>query len=426
MLGTLICLANTAALAQQDEVQIDWPSRSLTYSPPTINEITKVRVTVRNVNDLLYSYKARVAATPRATDLFSPEVIQTLSQRVTSPAGKSCDSSWDPFSQIFSKIQANLITNRELNPIVPKDPNNPIPKPRDGEPRSVALLDSVQTWNTFIQPDANQAQALTPAVKRDCANDATKMNAVRDFEFVTNKWSTMINSPHDFIFGTTLAPDNDYCVYIAELFQDVKTSIGEQKFCFSPSSTLISLSGGYLYTELAGRTYDRQSVPEQTDAQLVVNQSGPVRPVFTSLVNVEIPFLNDFGFAKRGKLGFAISIGPVLQTGTGSENASKIGLFGGFSIHFGHRFYLTPGVHVGEFADFPPGFPYSGKSIPSTFTGPLTPVKRNTARFGLAVTFKGFDLKKSQSKPTSGSSSQSKTTSGSSSQPKTSDSGAGR
>jgi hypothetical protein len=50
--------------------------------------------------------------------------------------------------------------------------------------------------------------------------------------------------------------------------------------------------------------------------------------------------------------------------------------------------FLTPGVHVGEFADFPPGFTHAGQPIPPNF-GALNPVTRYTARFAFAITFRG-------------------------------------
>jgi hypothetical protein len=54
------------------------------------------------------------------------------------------------------------------------------------------------------------------------------------------------------------------------------------------------------------------------------------------------------------------------------------------------RFYITPGLHFGQFSDFPVGFG-NGSSVPANF-GELTPVKRWTARFGLGITFKTKDF----------------------------------
>jgi hypothetical protein len=61
-------------------------------------------------------------------------------------------------------------------------------------------------------------------------------------------------------------------------------------------------------------------------------------------------------------------------------------------VSFLHRLYISPGVHIGEFADYPAGF-VNGQQIPANF-GALTPVKRWTARFGIAITIKGWDVSK--------------------------------
>ena len=136
---------------------------------------------------------------------------------------------------------------------------------------------------------------------------------------------------------------------------------------------------------------------------VAVNGSGPVRPVLTSTINVKVPYVDSICTKKKkcwntDKVGLALSIGPALQLGQGSSNVSQLGLFGGLSIVLG-RFLITPGVHVGEFADFPLGFTHAGQPIPATFTQQLTPVTRTTVRFGVGVTFRGFSLLKSSSGP---------------------------
>src|SRR4029077_7168009 len=88
--------------------------------------------------------------------------------------------------------------------------------------------------------------------------------------------------------------------------------------------------------------------------------------------------------------GLALSTGPVLRVG-GTTGTSSFGYFNGLSIHFWHRLYVTRGSHVGQFADVPLGFAV-GQSIPSTFTGQLTPTNRWSARVGWAITYKTNDL----------------------------------
>ena len=77
-----------------------------------------------------------------------------------------------------------------------------------------------------------------------------------------------------------------------------------------------------------------------------------------------------------------------MKLGGGDE--SPFGFFTGISGHLYHRFYVTPGIHFGQFADFPVGFG-NGSTVPENF-GELNPVKRWTARFGLAITFKAKDF----------------------------------
>jgi hypothetical protein len=67
-------------------------------------------------------------------------------------------------------------------------------------------------------------------------------------------------------------------------------------------------------------------------------------------------------------------------------------MFAGLSFHLWKYMYLTGGVHIGDFADFPAGFTHAGQDIPASFTGNLTPTTRTTARFAFAITFKGFSI----------------------------------
>jgi glutamyl endopeptidase len=90
--------------------------------------------------------------------------------------------------------------------------------------------------------------------------------------------------------------------------------------------------------------------------------------------------------------GLGLSVGPVYTLGN-APGVSKLGLFVGGSVHLYRSFFLTPGVHIGEFADFPAGF-HQGSVIPSGF-GSLTPVTRNTAHFAMGITFKTASFKKS-------------------------------
>src|SRR5208337_3810781 len=75
-----------------------------------------------------------------------------------------------------------------------------------------------------------------------------------------------------------------------------------------------------------------------------------------------------------------------------APGVSSLGLFVGGSIHLYRSAFLTPGVHIGQFSDFPAGF-YPGAQIPNQF-GNLTPINRTTAHFAVGITFKTTTFKK--------------------------------
>jgi hypothetical protein len=65
--------------------------------------------------------------------------------------------------------------------------------------------------------------------------------------------------------------------------------------------------------------------------------------------------------------------------------------------------------HIGQFADFPAGFNHNGQDIPASFTGALTPQTRTTARFAIAITFKGLNIPTGSAKSSGQATSQNNT-----------------
>jgi hypothetical protein len=157
---------------------------------------------------------------------------------------------------------------------------------------------------------------------------------------------------------------------------------------FQPTLSQLTLSGGFLLTTLQARSYSSRTAPDpaapttKTINVLGVDYGSGVRPALTALLNYHIPYVD----WPRG--GLALSAGPVIDVSSGKADTSKFGFFGGVSFHLWNRFWITPGVHVGEFADVPQGFKGAGDIIPPN-TGTPVPVKRYTARFAIAITFKG-------------------------------------
>jgi hypothetical protein len=112
-------------------------------------------------------------------------------------------------------------------------------------------------------------------------------------------------------------------------------------------------------------------------------------PNAVALLNYQIPSLGKVKLS-GDDFGLAVSSGPVIRLGT-QAGTSSFGYFVGLGLHLYHRFYLTPGLHVGQFADYPPGFSYSGQAVPAGL-GTLVPVTRYTTRFALGVTYKAKDF----------------------------------
>lgn len=158
---------------------------------------------------------------------------------------------------------------------------------------------------------------------------------------------------------------------------------------FCGENDIVSLSVGPLITTLPYRTYVEQQVPTATGTQneLVVNGNTNVNVLGAALINIFPPIPKP-----NWTTGFAFSVGPVYTLGN-APSVSKLGLFVGGSLHLYRSFFLTPGIHIGQFADYPAGF-HQGSVIPSGF-GSLTPVTRNTAHFAIGITFKTNSFKKS-------------------------------
>lgn len=232
-----------------------------------------------------------------------------------------------------------------------------------------------------------------------------------------NNWEERLKSPHTYTIDTSLEPLNSYTIHIREYYADETsqprltsacTQNGAASECtidYEPKNDILTASGGYLISELQARSYNRANIPGSTDAVLQVGGTGRVSSVLAALVNVKLPCFWGSSWGRfvppcspdDNEWGWALSAGPVLQLG-GSGQATKAGLFGGISLHFWKYVYVTPGIHVGDFADFPAGFTKPGQDIPSSFTSPLTAQTRTSARFGLAITFKGFSIGGSKGK----------------------------
>lgn len=206
------------------------------------------------------------------------------------------------------------------------------------------------------------------------------------------KLRSRANSQHVARYSADIESTSAYDLVVKELSGNQPTSADSKTFHLDPGRKILVSSAGFLLTSLQARTYLSRTVPDTDDPTntkiknvLGVDGGGKARVAMTALLNYNLPW------QPWRNLGFAISAGPVFDITNGKADTSRFGFFGGGSVHLWNRLFLTPGVHFGEFADFPQGFDHSGQPIPEK-TGTPTPTKRWTARFAFGITFRVGEL----------------------------------
>jgi hypothetical protein len=391
----LLALLFTPYLTGQTVV-VDWVGKTLVSSPAKINQKTSAQIEVQNVNDVLYKYSVQVAATPRVDDDFS-----TIAQAFV-PGKAAGEGAPDPCTDLVKAVQ-NAAT--ALGTAVTAFYQTPVTgaKCSKSAPCSIDIADTRTAWTSGITPQSTSAtNALTalqavPICKKTYSNEITSLQTAL----------TDVNDKHDYLFAdnhsvlsqTTLDPDTDYTINVKEMYLGAGSSTGTQTTAptlsikFSPATDRLTLSAGVLLSEIQNRGYSSQAEPNSTNSGtqnvLVVSGISTFSPLALGLLNYEIPSFKKLSFG-NDNIGLAVSTGPVLRIGTKSDSAS-FGYFAGVSVHMYHRFYISPGVHFGQFADFPPGFTKAGQLIP-TGLGTPTAVNRYTARFSFGITYKTKDF----------------------------------
>ncbi|HZR31187.1 MAG TPA: hypothetical protein VFA76_04965 [Terriglobales bacterium] len=377
-----VVILSVPSVAQQ-VVTIDWITKQPTSPPITVDKSTPVTVTVIRVNDMLYTYSARVAAHARSASDLAPGIVASGGTLNRSPECTDLSSAIKQLDDAFDKP--------ELKPTA----NNATP------PHHIELAATIAAYDA-VKDSISQLET-----KKGACSDAALLGRVKYYEGLKSQWDSAENKSHNFSFSTTLEPLNDYSIFLLEQYNGVTTdacvnkdssgkSVGvECEVTYKPVSTIVAASGGYLITMLPSRTYERRNVPQSANAVLAVNNGGPVRTAFATLIDIKIPSLRGLDkvcLPDDTTFGCAISLGPAFELGSGNQGATRIGFLAGFSFHLWRYFYATPAVHIGQFSGFPPGFTAAGQTIPATFTGKLDPIHRTTARFALALTLKGWNL----------------------------------
>jgi hypothetical protein len=371
---SLAVIVSSVAQDTAPSTTIDWASRTTGQQvcvQPGANS-ADVKLKLINPNVILYSYKLDVKSHPLPVDdgKFLSALASTTkaltSQITCEEFDKAVDRIWK--SRLFPK-------DRESVPL--EDTRSDLATFK----REIDLVtQGVPDHCSAKYPAATQAElAYLPVYTRVAANLEKAGSAEVDFSYsVDNKHWTQFHLRE------------------RTRFSNKETNASLSWKC--GLDDVLTLSVGTLLTTLPYRTYDHQSVPTANGVQdqLVVNGSGSLTPIGVALLNYKL-----WTWDHDPQIGLSISTGPAIKLG-GSVQASSLGWFAGPSISIWRRFFISPGMQIGQFADFPRGF-QNGSVIPPNF-GNLTPVTRWTTRFAIGLTFQTNSFVKSdQSTPTTSS-----------------------
>lgn len=357
-----------------------WSSNA--KEPESFPRITKrqtVTFNITEVNDILYKYRLEVTETPISYDDFNAiaSILQGFGKS-NAPAAKSGQCVTE------ANFSDTLIDNRDR---LIADPLLPLGYANLAKKSSVSLKASVDAWTIHRKAADKLAEDLSrvcqPPLSAGLDGIYKKYSkAVQDIQL-------KVDSSHVFSAPSVIGPGSKVSATVFESFVDEQ--ISSKTFTFSTVDVL-TLSAGALFSNIPDRSYEARKSPNSTLNVLSVDGNSRATPSLVALLNYHLwSMKNEFS-------GIALSAGPVIRLGSKSE-ASSFGFFTGLSGNLYNRFFITPGIHFGQFSDFPVGFG-NGSTIPENF-GELTPVKRWTARFALAITFKTKDFSglTSSSKP---------------------------
>ena len=386
LLWILICSVGAAA-----QYGINWSKQPSTF---TSVQPGSQKVRIGGVNDFLYTYEVNVIEINEATP--QPQVAPQGALAGCQTAAAQPQADIGTFSDDADKAFAaykNLF------------PKAAIP-PKTLEQTSADWRDNVQPHYDKLGDESKAAQkvldAITdPGLKTAC--QAVMDTAASEYKKLQDADTKLNHSPHVVEATFTAKNCKSEILTVNEKYNGTPTgqSLTAQ---FDVECDQVTVGGGILLTEIQSRTYTSSTSPTQSGQFLVVGGTGKFRPTFlVGLTSFNFPFepLGHKLSSSLGDMRLGISTGPVLQNS--KSDVSAFGWFVGPTVSFMRRLYLSPGIHVGEFADFPLGFTKQGDSIPSNF-GALTPNKRWTGRFSIGIAVKGWDLTKtlkgSQDTPT--------------------------
>ncbi len=331
----------------------------------------QVRIRVVHVNDFLYTYEVKVKYEPKAADNISDAELKALiPQLAAASIGNPC-ASIDGHAEKASVLAKEFVVTADKDGLFP----------------SKTLKASQQDW-AKLEPEF-QAFENAMGAEKTCPSYLTYVKTLQEKMRGLAKIS---KGDHEFTSDHVFPADGEYTVEAIE-FYDKKPTAAKYTAKFYARSSIFFLSVGYLGSQVQSRSYDTVDVATGKK-ELRIQGTGTWRPTAAILLNYKLPWWQRLNGEKSS---LAISAGPVYRTissQTGSTSTNW-GAFAGLSVSLWDRLVLTPGMHVGEFADMPLGFDNSrDRSIPAGIANPITGVNRWTTRFGIGITFQVADFKK--------------------------------
>jgi hypothetical protein len=377
MKTALVCaLFLTVCLTAEARYNVNWPTApTKPYSDVQVGPQT---LQVSGINDFLYTYEANVVviSTPITIPPFPTKTgaVAGCSDATIATLTTDAESAKDGYLKLFptsATTTKTLATNQ-------------------GD-----WVANVKPFYANFATDVANAQAALSKItdtdqqsKCGSAIDAAKL-IIPTLDSANGKLNS---GPHISVTQVPIRACKSAVITVVEKYNGVPT--GQQvQVQLDAECNQFTASGGVLASEIQNRTYTSSPSPSGTGNFLAVGGTGKFTPTLTSLFDFNMPWepLGHKATSALGDMRLGISTGPVLQLS--SSQASAFGWFVGASASFLKYIYVTPGVHFGQFADYPLGFT-SGQQIPSGF-GALTPIKRSTTRFGIAITIRGWDISKS-------------------------------
>ncbi|MCB1021206.1 MAG: hypothetical protein KDC27_14845 [Acidobacteria bacterium] len=394
-----LALCLSAPLLAADDIVIDWESRKLKSFPSIVNDRTQVDLVIENINDLLYRYETTVTATARPIDdaalLFGATVAKATENN--KDVKEECNGAAANVTKALKGSMEAFQKDELLYPAA----KPPAGKKYESQP----LSKSLKAWGNWQTATDDRLKSVANDIYKlrsdECqANQAAQQAAIAYDAFLSWRQTRqdIVNGGHEIRIVQTLYPDYDYSIRIREIVDgpNVVTEKGEKTFEVKPQSGVMSLSLGTLLTAAEQRSYVQRPVPHTTTTigddgqmvstlgvqnQLFADSTSPLRPQGVALLNYRFPWTS-----KLRPAGVLLSAGPVLDFGSSSVSTSRLGFFAGVTVSLWDRLFITPGMHLSEFADFPAGFT-QGAVVPDNF-GDATPLGRWTRKFAVSISFR--------------------------------------